>query len=97
MIRTVHVFQCGSADLYGITRDQTGANLPTDECTEGGGGSSGPWRWRKAYRRVGWLSLGRNAMPRCGPRLRIMAISSVKRSPCHLSSNRTGKVQKRGL
>jgi hypothetical protein len=35
MIRTVHVFQCGSADLYGVTRDQTGANLPTDECSEG--------------------------------------------------------------
>ena len=35
MIRTVHVFQCGSADLYGITRDQTGANLPTDECRDG--------------------------------------------------------------
>ena len=35
MIRTVHVFQCGSADLFGLTRDQTGANLPADECTEG--------------------------------------------------------------
>ena len=40
MIRTVHVFQCGSADLYGVTRDQTGANLPTDECSEG-------WRFIK--------------------------------------------------
>lgn len=35
MIRTVHVFQCGSADLYGVTQDQTGANLPTDECMDG--------------------------------------------------------------
>jgi hypothetical protein len=35
MIQTVHVFQCGSADLYGITKEQTGANLPTDECTAG--------------------------------------------------------------
>ena len=35
MIRTVHVFQCGSADLFGPTQDQTGANLPTDECTDG--------------------------------------------------------------
>lgn len=34
MIRTVHVFQCGSADLYGVTQDQTGANLPIDECKE---------------------------------------------------------------
>jgi hypothetical protein len=35
MIRTVHVFQCGSADLYGVTQDQTGANLPTVEMDEG--------------------------------------------------------------
>jgi len=35
MIRTVHVFQCGSADLYGVTQDETGANLPTGECTDG--------------------------------------------------------------
>src|SRR5262245_56007621 len=28
MIRTIHIFQCGRADLYGITQDQTGANLP---------------------------------------------------------------------
>ena len=35
MIRTVHVFQCGSADLYGVTQDQSGANLPTDECRDG--------------------------------------------------------------
>ena len=40
MIRTVHVFQCGRADLYGITRDQTGANLPPDECRDG-------WRFIK--------------------------------------------------
>jgi len=40
MIRTVHVFQCGSADLYGITQDQTGANLPIHECKEG-------WRFLK--------------------------------------------------
>jgi hypothetical protein len=41
MIRTVHVFQCGSADLYGITRDQSGANLPTHECRDG-------WRFIRA-------------------------------------------------
>ncbi len=35
MIRTIHVFQCGGADLYGITQDPTGANLPTDECRDG--------------------------------------------------------------
>jgi hypothetical protein len=40
MIRKVHVFQCGSADLYGVTQGQTGANLPIDECKEG-------WRFLK--------------------------------------------------
>jgi hypothetical protein len=40
MIRTIHVFQCGNADLYGITQDRTGANLPMDECKEG-------WRFLK--------------------------------------------------
>jgi hypothetical protein len=35
MIRTIHVFQCGGADLYGITPDRTGANLPADECRDG--------------------------------------------------------------
>ena len=35
MIRTVHVFQCGSNDLYGLTQDQAGANLPRDECADG--------------------------------------------------------------
>jgi hypothetical protein len=35
MIRTVHVFRCGNANLYGVTRDETGANLPTDECADG--------------------------------------------------------------
>ena len=35
MIHIVHIFRCGSADLYGVTVDQTGANLPTDECAEG--------------------------------------------------------------
>lgn len=35
MIRTFHVFRCESADLYGVTRDQTGANLPADQCTGG--------------------------------------------------------------
>jgi hypothetical protein len=37
MSKSIHLFQCGSADLYGLTQDQTGANLPTDECT-------GRWR-----------------------------------------------------
>jgi hypothetical protein len=40
MIRTVHVFQCGSANLYGVTEDQSGNNLPNDECAEG-------WRFIK--------------------------------------------------
>ena len=34
MIRTIHVFQCGGANLYGITQDHTGSNLPTEECRD---------------------------------------------------------------
>src|SRR5215217_4594006 len=68
MIRTVHVFQCGSADLYGITRDQTGANLPTDECRDG-------WRFIRT------LEL-EEGLPPCGPQLRITATSSARQSPC---------------
>jgi hypothetical protein len=40
MLRLIHVFQCGSADLFGVTDDHTGANLPTDECQAG-------WRFVK--------------------------------------------------
>lgn len=35
MTRTVHLFQCGSQDLYGLTEDPSGANLPRDECAGG--------------------------------------------------------------
>jgi hypothetical protein len=35
MSKSIHLFQCGGADLYGLTQDQTGANLPTGECTGG--------------------------------------------------------------
>ena len=91
MIRTVHVFQCGSTDLFGDTR-------PTEPISplanaRRSGGSSGPWRWRKTYRRGAWLSLGRNAMPRCGPLLRTTASSSVKPEPCRLKLNRMGRFR----
>ena len=35
MAQVVHVFRCGNTDLYGVSSEQTGANLPTDECTAG--------------------------------------------------------------
>jgi hypothetical protein len=35
MSRAVHLFQCGDADLFGLTQDLSGANLPTDECAGG--------------------------------------------------------------
>ena len=35
MAQVIHVFRCESTDLYGVTNDRTGANLPTDECTAG--------------------------------------------------------------
>ena len=33
MPHTVYVFQCG--DQYGLTHDETGANLPTETCPGG--------------------------------------------------------------
>ena len=40
MLRLIHVFQCGSTDLFGLTEDHTGANLPTRQCSLG-------WRFLK--------------------------------------------------
>ena len=31
-MKTLHVFRCGVENLYGITEDATGGNLPTDLC-----------------------------------------------------------------
>ncbi len=31
-MKTLHVFRCGVEDLYAITEDATGANLPADLC-----------------------------------------------------------------
>ena len=32
-MKELHVFRCGAQDLYAITEDGTGANLPTDLCS----------------------------------------------------------------
>ncbi|MDP2357614.1 MAG: hypothetical protein Q8M31_16345 [Beijerinckiaceae bacterium] len=32
-MKTLHVFRCGAEDLYAITEDATGANLPADLCS----------------------------------------------------------------
>lgn len=40
MLALIHVFQCGNTDLFGLTEDHTGANLPIEEC-------SGGWRFIK--------------------------------------------------
>jgi hypothetical protein len=32
-MKQLHVFRCGAEDLYAITEDATGANLPADLCT----------------------------------------------------------------
>ncbi len=31
-MKQLHVFRCGAEDLYAITEDATGANLPADLC-----------------------------------------------------------------
>ena len=33
--RTAYLFRCGDEDLFGVTHDQTGANLPRTTCTQG--------------------------------------------------------------
>lgn len=32
-MKTLHVFRCGVEDLYAVTEDVTGANLPADLCS----------------------------------------------------------------
>lgn len=41
MEHTIHIFRCGDADLYGLTRDASGAALPKDMC-------DGTWRLIKS-------------------------------------------------
>ena len=60
MSKRLHVFQCEGADFYGLTHDETGANLPTESCSGGWRllksvdwqGGSQPWgidvRWQEA-------------------------------------------------
>ena len=31
----LHIFQCGGNDLFGLTEDPAGANLPADTCASG--------------------------------------------------------------
>lgn len=32
-MKELHVFRCGAQDLYAVTEDATGANLPPDMCS----------------------------------------------------------------
>ena len=32
-MKEIHVFRCGAEDLYAITEDASGANLPTELCS----------------------------------------------------------------
>ena len=34
MRHRIHIFRCATQDLYGVTRDHAGANLPLDECQD---------------------------------------------------------------
>jgi hypothetical protein len=33
--RTAYLFQCTGADLYAVSHDKTGANIPRSSCTQG--------------------------------------------------------------
>lgn len=41
--RTAYLFQCGSKDLFAVSLDRTGANIPPAACKEG-------WQYRDAFR-----------------------------------------------
>lgn len=59
MSQLLHVFQCGRSDLFGLTHDGSGANLPADACADQWRhvksveweGESSPWgldvRWQE--------------------------------------------------
>jgi hypothetical protein len=32
---TAYLFQCGEGDLFAVSRDQTGANIPREQCAQG--------------------------------------------------------------
>jgi hypothetical protein len=32
---TAYLFQCGESDLFAVSRDQTGANIPREQCAQG--------------------------------------------------------------
>jgi hypothetical protein len=40
---TAFLFQCGKSNLFAVSHDQTGANVPTAKCPEG-------WQLRKTFR-----------------------------------------------
>ena len=40
---TAFLFQCGNCDLFAVSHDQTGANVPTAECPDG-------WVLRNTFR-----------------------------------------------
>jgi hypothetical protein len=33
--RTAHLFQCGNIDLFAVSLDKTGANIPLADCGDG--------------------------------------------------------------
>ena len=42
-VRAAYLFQCGNEQLFAVTLDKTGANLPRSSCTQG-------WLVRKEFR-----------------------------------------------
>ena len=40
---TAYLFQCGESDLYAVSHDRTGANIPRTQCGEG-------WLLRDTFR-----------------------------------------------
>lgn len=40
--RTAYLFQCGESNLFAMSLDETGANIPTAACADG-------WRFRESF------------------------------------------------
>lgn len=53
---TVYLFQCGGEDLYAVSRDITGANIPRSPCTQG-------WHFCEAFELSRRLAVPAPIMP----------------------------------
>jgi hypothetical protein len=56
MSHTAYLFQCEGEDLYAVSHDITGANIPRSPCTQG-------WRLRETFELGRHLAVPASVMP----------------------------------